>query len=125
MYVNFSREIKFYRIDRIFKIQNPNLSGGVGDAAAAVRSESSNPIEDAFAKRLQMAAAAAVSASAQAHGTSGNQGVFKSGKLTGQHYRVIIIKITETFFTYSLFHIFVKSIFIHPKSESNDIERGI
>ena len=48
---------------------------------AAVRSESSNPIEDAFAKRLQMAAAAAVSASAQAHGTLGNQSVFKPGKL--------------------------------------------
>ena len=77
------------RIDRKFEIQNPNLSGGVGDAAAAVRSESSNPIEDAFAKRLQMAAAAAVSASAQAHGTSGNQGVFKPGKLKGQHFRIL------------------------------------
>ena len=76
---SFSHERKSERIERKFKTQNPILSGGVGDAAAAVRSESSNPIEDAFAKRLQMAAAA-VSASAQAHGTSGNQGVFKPGK---------------------------------------------
>ena len=42
-----------------------------------------------------MAAAAAVSASAQAHGTSGNQGVFKPGKLKGQYYKILVLQITE------------------------------